>query len=65
VREKEGAKCTICPLYKGFETDPSYLTLITYKSIVVFVRSLKLALVTRDVTLRVMLTTLQCNYNVI
>ena len=44
--EEEGAKCTSSPLYKGFKTNPSYLTLVIYKSIVVFIGSLNLALAT-------------------
>jgi hypothetical protein len=44
--KEEGAKCTSSSLYKGFETDPSCLTLVIYKSTVVFIKSLKLALAT-------------------
>jgi hypothetical protein len=47
--EEEGAKYTSSHLYKGFKTDPSYLTLIVYKSTVVFIRSLKFALLTNKV----------------
>jgi hypothetical protein len=49
AEEEEGAKCTSSPLYKRFKTIPSYLALVIYKSIVVFVRSLKLALITNKV----------------
>jgi hypothetical protein len=44
--EEERAKCTSSPIYKGFKTNPSHLTLVIYKSIVVFIRFLKLALAT-------------------